>query len=166
MGAEEAGQRIDSGILSLSKGGLADEGGIGEGPEENLGQEEQSKIQNRESKIENPLDPAAIETLLEIIGGERELLAELIDSFLETAQPLLIRLRQGVAQGNAAEVRAAAHTLKSSGNDFGATRLAELCQQLEEMGKAGRLEGAAELAAQVEAEYEPVKIALEAEREG
>jgi hypothetical protein len=33
------------------------------------------------------------------------------------------------------------------------------------MGKAGKLEGAAELAAQVEAEYEPVKAALEAERE-
>ena len=107
-----------------------------------------------------------MEILLEMIGGERELLAELIDSFLETGPPLLIRLREGVAQGNPAEVRAAAHTLKSSGNDFGATRLAELCQQLEEMGKAGQLAGAAELAAQVEAEYEPVKAALEAEREG
>ncbi len=47
-----------------------------------------------------------------------------------------------------------AHTLKSSGKDFGATRLAELCQTLEEIGKAGALEGAAELAAQVEAERE------------
>ena len=99
--------------------------------------------------------------MLEIIGGERELLVELIDSFLETAPPLLARLRQGVEQGNAAEVRTAAHTLKSSGNDFGATRLAELCQTLEEMGKAGTLESATELAAQVEAEYEPVKAALE-----
>jgi HPt (histidine-containing phosphotransfer) domain-containing protein len=61
-------------------------------------------------------------------------------------------------------VRTAAHTIKSSSNDFGATRLAELCQRLQEMGKASALEGAAELAAQVEAEYEPVKAALEAER--
>jgi CheY-like chemotaxis protein/HPt (histidine-containing phosphotransfer) domain-containing protein len=127
--------------------------------------EEQSKIVNRKSKIENVLDPAALETLLEVIGGERELLVELIDSFLETAPPLLERLRQGLAQGNAAEVRAAAHTIKSSSNDFGATRLAELCQRLEDMGKAGQLAGAAELVAQVEAEYEPVKAALEAEKE-
>jgi hypothetical protein len=33
------------------------------------------------------------------------------------------------------------------------------------LGKAGALEGTAELAAQVEAEYQPVKAALEAERE-
>ena len=106
-----------------------------------------------------------METLLEVIGGERELLVELIDSFLETAPPLLARLNQGVAQGNAAEVRTAAHTIKSSSKDFGATRLAELCQELEDMGKAGTLGGTAELAAQVEAEYRPVKAALEAERE-
>jgi hypothetical protein len=35
---------------------------------------------------------------------------------------------------------------------------------LEEMAKAGMLEGAAELATQVETEYEQVKAALEAER--
>src|SRR5262249_39116438 len=114
----------------------------------------------------NPLDQAAIKTLLEVIGGEHELLVELIDSFLETAPPLLARLHQGVAQGNAAEVRAAALTIKSSSKDFGATRLAELCQTLEDMGKAGILAGTAELAIQVEAEYQPVKAALEAEREG
>jgi CheY-like chemotaxis protein len=110
------------------------------------------------------LDPAALETLLEVIGGERELLVELIDSFLETAPPLLARLHQGAAQGSAAELRAAAHTIKSSAKDFGAARLAELCQTLEDMGKAGALAGAADLAAQVQAEYQQVRAALEAER--
>ncbi len=123
-------------------------------------------IIEEQSKIVNPLDSAALETLLEVIGGERELLVELIDSFLETGPPLVERLRQGLAQGNAAEVRAAAHTLKSSSKDFGATRLAELCQQLEEMGKAGQLAGADELGRQVEAEYPLVHAALEAERAG
>lgn len=126
--------------------------------------EEQAKIRNLKPETQTVLDPAAIKTLLEVIGGERELLVELIDSFLETAPPLLARLHQGVAQGNAAEVRAAAHTIKSSSQDFGATRLAELCQTLENMGKASRLTGAAELAAQVEAEYRQVKSAVEAER--
>jgi HPt (histidine-containing phosphotransfer) domain-containing protein len=111
------------------------------------------------------LDPATLATLLEIIGGEQELLVELIDSFLEDAPPLLVKLRQGLEQGNAATVRMAAHTIKSSSNDFGATRLAELCQQLEDMGKAGSLDGAPEFAAQVEAEYEQVKTALQTERD-
>jgi CheY-like chemotaxis protein len=169
-------------VAALSRGAEVRGSGVGdqesgEGSEgarepENLGDvealtaEEQLEIQNPKSKIQNPLDPAAIETLLEVIGGERELLVELIDSFLETAPPLLLRLHQGVAQSNAAEVRAAAHTIKSSSNDFGATRLAELCQTLEDMDKAGILEGGAELAAQVEAEYAQVEAALEAERAG
>jgi PAS domain S-box-containing protein len=132
---------------------------------EKLTSEERPVLDNAVSDFQDVLDPEAMETLMEVIGGERELLVELIDSFLETAPPLLARLNQGVAQGNAAEVRAAAHTIKSSSKDFGATRLAELCQTLEELGKAGALEGTAELAAQVEAEYQPVKAALEAERE-
>jgi CheY-like chemotaxis protein len=177
--------RVNELVAALSRGAktqetrsrAAEQGGSG-GTEENLGEIEavvmeertkigsrKSEIANRKSQIVNPLDPAAMEALLEVIGRERELLVELIDSFLETAPPLLARLRQGVAQGNAAEVRTAAHTIKSSGRDFGATRLAELCQMLEDMGKAGALDRAAELAVQVEAEYEQVKAALEAERE-
>jgi CheY-like chemotaxis protein/HPt (histidine-containing phosphotransfer) domain-containing protein len=128
------------------------------------GTAEQSQIPNPKSQIENPLDPAAMKALLEVLGGEREVLLEIIDSVLEVAPSLLDRLHQGIAQNNPAEVRAAAHSLKSSSKDFGATRLAELCQTLEEMAKAGTLEGAAELAPQVETEYEQVKAALEAER--
>ena len=126
--------------------------------------DEQPEIENPKSEIQNVLDPAAMETLLEVIGGERELLIELIDSFLETAPPLLAKLEHGVVEGNAAEVRAAAHTIKSSSNDFGATLLAELCQALEDMGKSATLAGAAELAARVEAEYARVAAALEIER--
>jgi CheY-like chemotaxis protein/HPt (histidine-containing phosphotransfer) domain-containing protein len=107
------------------------------------------------------LDPAALETLLELVGGEKALVAELIDSFLEEAPPLFTQLRQSVEQGDAAGLRMAAHTIKSSSNDFGATALAELCRELEEMGKNGTLEGAAELTAQAEAEYERVQAALE-----
>jgi CheY-like chemotaxis protein len=110
------------------------------------------------------LDPTALETLLEIVGGEPALLRELIDSFLEEAPPLVGTLRQALEQGDAAELRRAAHTIKSSSNDFGATTLAELCQELETMGKAGTLDGAAELVAQVEHEYEQVRAALEAVR--
>jgi HPt (histidine-containing phosphotransfer) domain-containing protein len=174
---------LSRGAEEIRRRGAEEQGGRGAGEQESKGAEEQehevealivekpSEIQNpatgtqAKSKIQNLLDPAALETLLEVIGGEQELLVELIDSFLETAPPLLARLRQGVEQGNAAEVRAAAHILKATGNDFGATRLADLCQQLEERGKAGRLEEAAELAAQVEAEYEQVKAALETEKE-
>jgi HPt (histidine-containing phosphotransfer) domain-containing protein len=107
------------------------------------------------------LDPTALETLLEVVGGEPALLGELIDSFLEEAPPLTDTLRHALEEGDAAELRRAAHTIKSSSNDFGATTLAELCQEMELMGKAGTLDGAAELVSQAEDEYEQVRVALE-----
>jgi PAS domain S-box-containing protein len=111
------------------------------------------------------LDRAALETLQEVVGGETALLRELIDSFLEETPPLVATLRQALEQGDAAELHRAAHTLKSSSNDFGATTLAELCQELETMGKAGTLDGAAELVTQVEKEYEQARVELEAVRD-
>jgi HPt (histidine-containing phosphotransfer) domain-containing protein len=58
-------------------------------------------------------------------------------------------------------LRRSAHTLKSSARDFGATRLSELGQQLEILGKENKLVGAKELVTEAEAAYVPVKAALE-----
>jgi CheY-like chemotaxis protein/HPt (histidine-containing phosphotransfer) domain-containing protein len=107
------------------------------------------------------LDQAALDMLLELVGGELALLVELIDSFLEESPPLLENLRQSLDQDDAAGLYTAAHTLKSSSRDFGATRIADWCQDLETMGKAGTLAGAAQLVAQVAAEYEQVEAELE-----
>jgi signal transduction histidine kinase/DNA-binding response OmpR family regulator len=109
------------------------------------------------------LDPAALEQLREVMGGEAGL-TELIDSFLEDAPQLLADLRQALEQGDTAGVRRAAHTLKSNGADFGAMTFSALCKELEALGKAGTLDGAAALGVQAEAEYEKVKVALEAVR--
>jgi CheY-like chemotaxis protein len=106
------------------------------------------------------LDPSALENLLELIGDEPEILAEMIDSYLETAPPLLAQLNQSLASGDAAAFRLAAHTLKSGSADFGATALSKLCEQLEEMGKAGTLAGAEPLVARAEAFFDEATIAL------
>jgi CheY-like chemotaxis protein len=110
------------------------------------------------------LDTAALENLLSVLGGEFEYLAELIDSFLEDAPQLLAELHQFVQAGDSAGVRRVAHSLKSNGADFGATTFSNLCKELEMMGKSGALDGAADLAAQIGAEYEKVEAALAAVR--
>ncbi|HJZ46353.1 MAG TPA: ATP-binding protein [Roseiflexaceae bacterium] len=161
-GAEAKGTGDRGQEIGVGTAGVRDQETLGE--VEALATEAQPEIRNPKRVTQTVLDPAAMETLLDLIGGERGLLAELIDSFLETAPPLLARLEQGLAQGSPAEVRVAAHTLKSSGKDFGATSLAELCQTLEDRGKADALAGAAELVARVAAEYQRVKAALERER--
>jgi CheY-like chemotaxis protein len=164
-GADELGSRgaEEQGKEERTEGTQGTQGNSGEA--KTLMPEEQSQIVNLKSNIENVFDLAALDILLEVIGGEREILAELIGKFLEHTPSLLVKLRQGLEQGDATAVRLAAHTLKSSSTDFGAARLAKLGQTLEAMGKVGNLDGASELVAQVEAEYEPVRTALEAIRE-
>ncbi len=112
------------------------------------------------SSADDVLDQDALDLLLEVVGGERELLLELIDSFQEEAPPLLSRMRDALDNGDSAGLRLTAHTLKSSGNDFGATEFARLCAQLEDLGRDGRLDGSVELVDQITTEYERVKIAL------
>jgi CheY-like chemotaxis protein len=120
----------------------------------------------RDVPSEITLDQTALQTLLELVDGERILLAELIDSFLEETPPLLVELRRSLEAGDAGGLRRSAHTLKSSSRDFGATRLAEWAQELEAMGKAGTLDGAQDLVTQIEVEYPQVQMALEAVRNG
>jgi HPt (histidine-containing phosphotransfer) domain-containing protein len=93
------------------------------------------------------LDPAAFDALREL--GDDAFVSDLVDTFLADAPPLLAALRGS----EAAEVRRAAHTLKSNGATFGATRFSELCRELEEQAKAGDLTGASALADRIDEEY-------------
>jgi CheY-like chemotaxis protein/HPt (histidine-containing phosphotransfer) domain-containing protein len=111
------------------------------------------------------LHPPALERLLEIIGDDPDLLRALIDTFLRDVPRLIDDARRGLQQGQADEVRRAAHTLKSNGATFGATTFSELGRELESLARSGALEGAAELIERLEAEYESVRTALEAVRE-
>ena len=77
------------------------------------------------------LDHAALNELLQVIGGERAMLVELIESF-EQEGPRIMRDMIGAAEaGDLVALRRAAHTMKSSARDFGATHLSELCAALE-----------------------------------
>jgi CheY-like chemotaxis protein len=110
------------------------------------------------------LDPAGLERLRKTVGGDVAVLTELIDSFLDDAPQLLTTLRQASEKGDAAGLRLAAHSLKSNAADFGAMRFSNLCKELEQLGKAGTLDGAIALVEQVEVEYEKVRMVLEALR--
>jgi HPt (histidine-containing phosphotransfer) domain-containing protein len=77
---------------------------------------------------------------------------------------LLATLRRALEEGDAAEVRRAAHTLKSNGAMLGATEFAELCRMLEQQAKQGDLDEAPGLIARVEEEHGSLGRALEALR--
>jgi CheY-like chemotaxis protein len=111
------------------------------------------------------IDSAALERLIKIIDDQPDLLVGLIDTFHDDVQRLVDSARRGLQQGQAEEVRRAAHTLKSTAATFGATRLSELSRSLEALASSRMLEGAADLILRIEAEYQAVRIALETVRE-
>ncbi len=91
-------------------------------------------------------------------------LGELIDTYFNDAPQLLAAMRGALADGNVEEFRRAAHSLKSNSANLGAMTLSALAKELEMMGKAGVLDGAADKIARVETEYAQAKDALEQKR--
>ena len=67
------------------------------------------------------------------------------DASLPSARPLVATLRRPSSEDDAVELRRAAHTLKSNAATFGGAALAALCQELERIGEAGAVDGAADL---------------------
>ncbi len=117
-------------------------------------------IQPEAAGVEQTLNAEALAHLRAMADGDTDFLSELVDTFLADAPELLSRIGQAVKQEEAGELRIAAHSLKSNSAEFGAQALYELCKTLEEMGQAGELDGAADLSAQAQAEYERVETAL------
>jgi CheY-like chemotaxis protein/HPt (histidine-containing phosphotransfer) domain-containing protein len=104
------------------------------------------------------LDAAALDSLREL-GGDA-FLTEVIDTFCADAPTLLATLRSALDAGDGAELRRAAHTLKSNGSTLGAETFAELCRTLEHRAKSGELTGAMVLVDQIEQAYGPLQDAL------
>ena len=113
-----------------------------------------------------PLDTKALQALRNIAGEDAsEIITKVIDSYLEDAPQLLQAINAAITQGNATALLNAAHTLKSTTATLGATKLSQLCKDLEIMGRAGTTSDALVLASQVKAEYARVQAALQIERQ-
>jgi PAS domain S-box-containing protein len=111
------------------------------------------------------LDSSALAELEETLG-DRAFLSELIATFLAEAPRLLSALRDGLARGEAEEMRRAAHTLKSNARIFGARALADACEELEALARESRLEAAAEVFERIELDFQRAAAALETRRAG
>lgn len=90
-------------------------------------------------------------------------LAQLIECYLVESPNQIQSLQQSILDRDAQALRHAAHTLKSSSRALGATTLFHLCSLLEEYGRVGTLELAAEKLDDFKQEFERFKAALEQE---
>jgi two-component system, sensor histidine kinase and response regulator len=110
-----------------------------------------------------PFDSAVA---LTYVGGDRELLDELLTIFVEDAPIRLEAIRRALAvNGDATELAREAHTLKGSLKVIGAMPAAQLAQDLEEMARSGKRDDAGKTAAKLEREMDRLLQSLRAAKE-
>jgi HPt (histidine-containing phosphotransfer) domain-containing protein len=97
------------------------------------------------------------------VEGEPDLIAELIDLYLQSAPRLVAAVREAAATGDTASLSRAAHNLRGGSASLGAWRVAAVCEEIEVARPLSSHEAAA-LAARLEEEFESARLSFEAER--
>jgi HPt (histidine-containing phosphotransfer) domain-containing protein len=83
-----------------------------------------------------------LEGALARLGGDRRLLTELMQIYIEDAPMLLMRISNGVRDTNRSDVLHAAHLLAGLAANLGAPSVTEPAERLEEIAVSGGLEEA------------------------
>jgi signal transduction histidine kinase/DNA-binding response OmpR family regulator len=119
---------------------------------------EEPKLPCKERSENGPVvDPEALEQLGAMMGERAdEQVQELKDLFLKNTGRLLDAMDEALGQGDAQQLRYAAHTLKSTSATVGAVRLSARCAELERRARQGYFEGAEERVEQIKREFERV----------
>ena len=99
--------------------------------------------------------------ILQNIGGDHELLVQLIELFLDRHGEIMSAIRQALSQGDAVTVERAAHTLKGTAGNLCAAEVAQAAGQLEAVGHLGTLHDAPSVYARLEMEILRLVQALE-----
>ncbi len=89
-------------------------------------------------------------------AGDEDFLRELVEVFLADAPEQIGVMRESRARSELAELKRAAHSVKGASVNFGATRLRDECQKLENRAKAGELDGVERLIDNIEALFSRV----------
>jgi CheY-like chemotaxis protein/HPt (histidine-containing phosphotransfer) domain-containing protein len=99
-------------------------------------------------------------------GGNASLFARVLRGFVADATERVEALRQAIDLGEAPAVRQVAHALRSSAVNVGASRLAEVAEELERLAVTGTLLGARPLVRQLADEFQRAEAALTPELGG
>jgi HPt (histidine-containing phosphotransfer) domain-containing protein len=99
-------------------------------------------------------------SLSERIGGDMELLRELVVLLNEECPSMLSGIERAIKEGNAGDLQRASHKMKGSVLQFSARNAAAIAGTLEEMGSRGSVEGAAQEYDRLETEIASLLQAL------
>ncbi len=107
------------------------------------------------------LERPDLRAFLKALGGNREILATLLEKFRADVPEQLGKIREAVDVGDGEAVAAAAHRFRGSLSIFPAARVVRLVEELELRGEAEDLQGAQTLVKQLAEELERVLEELE-----
>jgi two-component system, sensor histidine kinase and response regulator len=107
------------------------------------------------------INPFALDAIRALSAEQGELLLQrVLATFLQDTPRQLASLHEAVAESDPATIRKTAHSMKSSSANVGADALAKLFKDLEQMARAGHIDGASDLIAQLEREFQSVRQSL------
>lgn len=108
------------------------------------------------------IDPQAIENLRSLNPGDNdEFLRELTLIFLEDTPQRIVDLEQSLAAGDTARFTRAAHSIKGSAANMGATLLRSAAEKLEHHSRKDGLVGVNEMIETIRQEFAQAKASLE-----
>jgi CheY-like chemotaxis protein len=114
--------------------------------------------------LSTPIDAKTLQSFAKNLGkNAAKMLAQLINCYLAESPILMQAMQTAVTNGEPTQLQRAAHTLKASSATLGATHLANLCKEMEYMGRNQDLTEASSKLLSIETEYERVKVALQME---
>lgn len=121
-------------------------------------------VSGTEQALENPmpiLNPDTLASIREMAGANAtEFLADIVTDFIADASSNIAAILQAIANGDANALYHWAHRLRSGSASLGAERLSELCQALEQQGRAGVVPVLADCQGYIQDTYEASKVAL------
>lgn len=117
---------------------------------------------DRESVVEAQFAQMDEALALSRVGGDFELLREVVGLFLDDYPQALEKIRKAIAANDSSGVEHHAHSLKGSVSTFGAKHVFESALALEKQGRGGNLANAAENLDKLENALKALQPELEA----
>jgi signal transduction histidine kinase/CheY-like chemotaxis protein len=128
----------------------------GEAPEKVDSEPESPVLLDRfiQDDVSEAIDDSALESLSALPhAGDHDLVNQVIQTYINTSMDLMTRLGEAIDRSDSEYIRTAAHSLKSSSANVGATKLAELCASMETSTRRSDRATAVTLQRQIREEY-------------
>jgi HPt (histidine-containing phosphotransfer) domain-containing protein len=110
---------------------------------------------------DSALDPKVIDSLRQLTPeGERDVLAEVLQLFLDQAPKKLLALQEAVTAADAEEAGRIAHSLKGCSGNIGAGSMMDVCDRIEDRARAGDLDAVAPLLPSLTSEYHRAELEI------